>query len=92
MYGDKVKKYAFVILISALLFQIFFSEGGILAYTKLKKEIRMVDASVKKLEQENILLLQEIDKLQKDDKYLEEVARKKFGLLREGEKLYRVEK
>jgi len=39
-----------------------------------------------------VLLMHELDRLQKDDSYLEEVVRKKYGFLREGEKLYRIEK
>ena len=34
----------------------------------------------------------EIERVQKDDRYLEDVARKKFGFIREGEKVYRIEK
>jgi cell division protein FtsB len=30
--------------------------------------------------------------VQKDDRYLEELVRKKYGLLREGERLYRIER
>jgi cell division protein FtsB len=36
--------------------------------------------------------MRELDKLQKDDQYLEDVVRKKYGFLREGERLYRIEK
>jgi cell division protein FtsB len=32
-----------------------------------------------------------LEKLQKDDQYLEEIARKKYGLVREGERVYRIE-
>jgi cell division protein FtsB len=55
-------------------------------------DIRRVNAEINKLDQENALLMRELDKLQKDDQYLEEVVRKKYGFLREGEKLYRIER
>jgi cell division protein FtsB len=51
-----------------------------------------VDASIKKLQSENIALKGEIDRLQHDDRYLEDIAREKFGFIREGEKVYRIEK
>ena len=92
MLEGNFKRYAFFILFSALLFQIVFSEGGVLGYIKLKRQIRSIDEKVKTLEEENVLLTKEIERFLKDDKYLEEYARKKFGLLREGERLYRVEK
>jgi len=59
---------------------------------KTKMEIGRVNAEIKRLSQENVLLMHELDRLQKDDSYLEEVVRKKYGFLREGEKLYRIEK
>lgn len=92
MFEDRIKQYAFLILMAALLFQLIFSEGGVASYIKLRKEIKTIDVSLRKLEQENVQLLDEIGKLQKDDQYLEEYARKKFGLLRDGEKLIRVDK
>jgi cell division protein FtsB len=92
MLEDVIKKYGFIILIAALFIQMVFSEGGIFGYTMLKREIKAANASIKRMEQENVLLMNEIDKLQKDDQYLEEVVRKKHGFLREGERLYRIEK
>jgi cell division protein FtsB len=92
MLEDVIKKYGFIILLSALFFQMVFSEGGIFGYVMLKGEMKTANAYIKRLEQENIALMKEIGKIQKDDQYLEEVARKKYGFVREGEKLYRIEK
>lgn len=92
MFDERIKRYAFLVFIAALLFQLIFSDGGVMGYIKLRREMQTIQVSVTKLEKENIDLAQEIDRIQKDDKYLEELARKKFGLVREGEKLYRVEK
>ncbi|MCX5798285.1 MAG: septum formation initiator family protein [Proteobacteria bacterium] len=92
MLEDVIKKYGLIILLSALFFQMVFSEGGVFGYIKMKREIKTINATVKKIEQDNILLMKEIDKLQQDDQYLEEVVRKKFGFVREGEKLYRIER
>ena len=92
MFEDVVRKYGLFLLMSALLFSLIFTEGGILGYAKTKMDIRRVNTEIKKLSQENVLLLSELDKLQKDDQYLEEIVRKKYGFLREGERLYRIEK
>lgn len=92
MFDEKYKKYIFFVLCAALLYQLLFSDSGVMGYVKLRREIAHIDQSLKKLEEENLQLAKEIDRLRKDDQYLEEYARKKFGLLREGEKLYRVEK
>jgi len=92
MQEDFIKKYGIVILLSVFLFALIFAEGGVLGYAKTRMEIKKVNAEIKKLERENVLLLRELERLQKDDQYLEDVVRKKFGLLRDGEKLYRIEK
>ncbi len=40
------------------------------------------------LERRNAELRREIERLRSDDRYLEELARKKYGLLRENESVY----
>jgi cell division protein FtsB len=51
-----------------------------------------ITASILQAEKENALMAQELERLQKDDQYLEEMVRVKYGLVRDGEKVYRVEK
>ena len=92
MLDDAIKKYGLMLLITAMLFSLVFTDGGILGLVKTKMEIGRVNTEIKRLSQENVLLMHELDRLQKDDSYLEEVVRKKYGFLREGEKLYRIEK
>ena len=92
MLEDAARKYGLLALLIALLFVICFSENGVIDYIKLKQRIGAVDASINTLQSENIVLKGQIERLQHDDRYLEDVARKKFGFIREGEKVYRIEK
>lgn len=92
MTENPVKRYGFIILVSTLFFQIAFTEGGIYDYIKTKRMITSITASTQKAETENTILFEELEKLQKDDQYLEEVVRIKYGFVRDGEKVYRVEK
>lgn len=92
MFEDAIRKYGLIILLSALLFQVVFSEGGVLGYVMLLRESRAIDVSIASLDKENKALTAEIDRLQKDDRYLEQVVRTRYGFVREGEKLYRIEK
>lgn len=92
MVEDIIRKYGLLILFVVLLFHLLFAEGGLIGYMKIKRSVRTADASIAKLAQENAVLKDEVDKLQKDDKYLEEVVIKKYGFVRDGERLYRVEK
>jgi cell division protein FtsB len=92
MLEDMARKYGLLVLFLALVFVVFFSENGVLDYIKLRQQITTVDMSIKKLESENVVLRAKIDRVQSDDRYLEDLAREKYGFIREGEKVYRVEK
>jgi cell division protein FtsB len=86
------RKYVILVTILTFLFIALFSEHGLLDYIKLKRQISAINQSIAKLESENVLLKVQVDRLQKDDRYLEELARQKYGFIREGEKVYRIEK
>ncbi len=86
------RKYAILVTILAFMFIILFSEHGVIDYIKLKRQVGVINKSIGKLESENVLLKVQVQRLQKDDRYLEELARQKFGFIREGEKVYRIEK
>lgn len=92
MTENPVKRYGFIVLVAALFFQVSFAEGGIYDYIKIKRTIRSITASIAQAEKENVTLAQELERLQKDDQYLEEMVRTKYGLVRDGERVYRVEK
>jgi cell division protein FtsB len=92
MLEEIARRYGLVALLVALLLVVLFSENGILDHFKLKRQMDAIDMSTAKLQNENIALKSEIDRLQKDDRYLEDVARKKFGFIKQGEKVYRIEK
>jgi cell division protein FtsB len=92
MFEDAVvRRYSFIVLLGALLFQFVFAEGGVFGFIKMKSSVNSVRVSIQRTEKENTTLLKELEKLQKDDQYLEEVARKKYGFVREGERVYRIE-
>ncbi|MGD0231697.1 MAG: septum formation initiator family protein [Syntrophorhabdales bacterium] len=92
MLEDVARKYGLLALLFALLFVICFSENGVADYIKLKRRIEALDVSITRLRNENIVLKSQVERLQNDDGYLEDVARKRFGFIREGEKVYRIEK
>jgi cell division protein FtsB len=92
MTENPVKRYGFLILVSALFFQVAFADGGIYDYVKTKRAIKSIAVSIELMERENAVLTGELERLQKDDQYLEEMVRTKYGLVRDGEKVYRIEK
>jgi cell division protein FtsB len=92
MLEDLARKFGLLALLFALFLGVFLSENGVLEYLKLKRQIGLSESSTARLQDDNIRLKSKIERLQKDDRYLEEVARERYGFIKEGEKLYRIEK
>jgi cell division protein FtsB len=92
MFETLTRKYAILVAVLAFVFIVLFSEHGLVDYIKLRRQLSAVNHSIGKLESENVQLKAQVDRLQKDDRYLEELARQKYGFIREGEKVYRIEK
>ena len=80
----------FVFLV--ILWIIFAPNRGILDLFRTQKQLEEIQAENKNLVEENKALREEIDRLQNDPSYLEEKARKEYGMLKENETLYIFEK
>lgn len=89
---ESAKRSFLFVLIIALCYMLLFGEDGILAYIKLKRELRSNIQRIRVLEQENSRMKLELERIRNDKDYLEEMVRKKYGLIKEGEKLYRFER
>lgn len=91
-FSSREKKQLYYIgLILALLlilWIIFAPQRGMLALHRSQEELLRLQADNKRLEEENRLLQEEINRLQNDPEYLEEKARKDYGMLKENEVLY----
>jgi len=86
----KKKRLLLLILISLLIFGIltFFGEKGILHLFRLRKELVRVNEKNFQLEEENQKLKEEVKRLKSDKRYIEEIARKELGMVKEGEIIY----
>ena len=66
----------------------FFGDQGILHLLRLQKElVRIKDLNVK-MEEENLKLKEEVRRLRHEKRYIEEIARKELGMVKEGEIIY----
>lgn len=78
-----------LIVAAFFLLWILFAPGrGYFHYRKLQREITALTKENNQLEAKNAELTKDIKRLQSDDTYLEEVARKKHGLLKKNETVY----
>ncbi len=89
----KKKRFFFLILIFLFILGLltFFGENGILHLFQLEKELSRIQENNKALNEENQKLREEIKKLQSDQRYIEEVARKELGMVKEDEIIYQFE-
>jgi len=80
------------LLILLILWVVYAPNHGILALYRSQKAIETLQVENQKLAEENKALQAEINRLQNDPDYLEEKARKEYGMLKENEVLYIFEK
>ncbi len=67
----------------------FWGEKGIFNLLHLRKEVARIKEVNLKLEEENQKLKEEVKRLQSDKRYIEEIARKELGMVKEREIIYR---
>lgn len=66
----------------------FLGEKGIFNLLRLRKEVVRIKEKNSQLEVENQKLKEEIKRLRSDKRYIEEIARKELGMVKEGEIIY----
>ncbi len=74
-----------IILIAALFFFIIVSEHGLVDLIFLKQEQKKMVKKSERLNQKNLSISIEIDRLKHDPEYIENVARKELGMIGEDE-------
>jgi len=89
----KKKRLLLLLLISLLILGslTFFGEKGIFNLLRLRKEVVRIKEKNLRLEEENQKLKEEVKRLQSDKRYIEEIARKELGMVKEGEIIYQFE-
>jgi cell division protein FtsB len=65
-----------------------FGERGVIKIIRLKRERDRIISDVSRMQEENKRLQEEIRRLRKDSRYLESVARRDLGLIKENEILF----
>ena len=79
-------------VILGVLFFLFAPGRGLIPYRNLKNKVQILNQENKTLQQKNMDLAQEIERLKNDDAYLEQLARGKHGLLKKNEEVYYIGK
>ncbi len=91
--GEKARPNVFwpavgAIVVLLVLWVLFAPGSGYLHYKKAQRQLGAIEQENLRLQRDNEALRQEIGRLKTDEAYLEEVARKKHGLLKKNERVY----
>ena len=81
-----------VFLLVSLFFFILYSEHGLYDLNLLKKERDVLVENNEQLTRENLSLSVEIDRLENDPKYIENIARQELGMIAEDELILKPKK
>lgn len=84
-----IRRVLLLVIVLGIIWLLFAPGRGIIHYHRLQKQIESLARENESLAERNAELKQEIDRLQNDDAYLEELARKKYGMLKENESVYK---
>lgn len=88
----KFVSYLFLLILIIGIIYIFFNEHGVIKYFGLKNRVDSMQVELEKVKLENERLRNEIDSLQKKiPAKMEQIAREKYNMKREGETKIEVE-
>lgn len=87
----KLSKIIIGIIVSVTVLFFFFNSFGILKYLTLKKAKNDLIEKAEDVKKKNADLRAQIDSLKNDEGKIEKVAREKYNMKREGEKVIKIE-
>ncbi len=90
----KRRSLLFLLFLLAIAFTLtlLYGNQGFFHLKLLEAEKTKLESANQDVKQENKLLLEKIERIKNDPEYIEDVARKKLGLVRPNEVIYRLEK
>ncbi|KJS01949.1 MAG: hypothetical protein VR65_07100 [Desulfobulbaceae bacterium BRH_c16a] len=81
-------KICVVLVVVSLLWMVFAPGSGVFSLWKKRQELQRLQQQTVQLQKDNEVLEKDIDRLQNDPTYLEEIARKEYGLLKKNERVF----
>jgi cell division protein FtsB len=84
------KFFLYLVLLLLILSYAVFGKKGILQRVELEMENRDLKEKLKNEQEKTLMLQKEVEDLRTSDKKIEKVAREKYGMVKEGEEIYKV--
>jgi len=86
----RVKGVLLAALVAILGFILAYGNQGLIHLRQLRQETEKLKIENTELREENRRLLHQIERIKTDPRYIEDMARKKLGLIRPDETIYRL--
>ena len=84
-------KKVFLLIVAVFILGAFlFNNRGLISWYKYAMERERIESELDSLKAEEVRLRNEIEKLKFAPEYLEKLAREKYGMAKEGEKVYKI--
>jgi len=91
MKKKKIKRLLYIIGFVAIIYFYGAGDYGFFQFVNKSAEKRQLEKEITQLEDEREQLVKEKEMLEKmDEEYIEKVAREKYGMIKEGEKVYKI--
>ncbi|WP_163340295.1 septum formation initiator family protein [Desulfopila sp. IMCC35008] len=85
---NRLRKVCIALTCLGVLWVLFAPNQGVVSLLRQRSELKELQAEKERLRLENEKLTAELEQLRNDPEYLEEIARKDFGLLKKNERIY----
>ena len=85
---NRYLKLVILLVVLAFLWFLFAPKTGFMALLRQRAELKSLQEETQDLTAENEKLRQEIEKIENDEKYLEDIARGELGLIKENEIIF----
>lgn len=86
---ERLRNFIIAIIIGIIAIMFVTGRKGLIRLIQLKIEESKLKSDIGKLNKNNVRLSEEIEKLQKDPKTIEKIAREELGLVKKGETVYK---
>ncbi len=84
------KFFLYLLVLTVILSYAVFGKKGILQRVELEMENRDLKEKLRTEQEKTIMLQKEVEELKTSDKKIEKVAREKYGMVKDGEEIYKV--
>lgn len=87
-HGRRILQYGLAVMGCVMMLNALVGDKGVLQMLKKRQEVQRLDQALAAAQAENAVLRLEVQRLRSDPAAIEDLARRKLGLIKPGEKVF----